>query len=273
MIADIVGNQTLKSQWDETVAYYGSYPFLTFISMEDVESHYTYKEFDHMVKQSANFFLDLGITQGDLVALHLHNRPEYLLCWLALAQIGAVSVPMNEHYQLNESRYIIDKCNIDFLITESRYLDIYQEHFEELNVKRLILVDASANDSYDSHICDFKAAIAQQPSVLKKEFTLSSDDHAVILFTSGTTQYPKGAIYTHANVIYGGMFHASQIGMQNGDRFLTAMPGYHMDFQEMAASPVICSGGHLIMIEHYSARVSGDRFMSIRRIIRTPCPS
>ena len=251
MIADIVGNRTLKSQWNETVTLYGDNPFLTFISVEDKVTHYTYTEFDLMVKKAANLFLDLGILKGELVALHLHNRPEYLICWLALAQIGAVAVPMNEHYQLHESRYIIDKCGITHLIAEPCNLKSYLEHFDDLHLEKLILVDGECDDP---RVSNLKPEMAMQPDTLKREISVSAEDDAVILFTSGTTQYPKGAIYTHCNVIYGGLFHASQIGMITGDRFLTAMPCYHMDFQEMAATPVICSGSTLIMVEHYSAR-------------------
>ena len=251
MIADIVGNRTLKSQWDETVAFYGKNRFLTFISVEDKVSHYTYNEFDLMVKQAANLFLDLGIQQKELIALHLHNRPEYLICWLALAQIGAVAVPMNEHYQFNESQYIIKKCDIHYLITEPTKLDLYLDSFDEFELEKVILVDQRSDDP---RVCNFKEEAPLQPSSLKKEVSVSTEDDAVILFTSGTTQYPKGAIYTHCNVIYGGLFHASQIGMNIGDRFLTSMPCYHMDFQEMAAMPIICSGSTLIMIEHYSER-------------------
>lgn len=251
MIADIVGNRTLKCQWDETVALYGDNRFLTYISVEDTVSHYTYKEFNLMVMQTANLFLDLGIQKGELVALHLHNRPEYLICWLALAQIGAVSVPMNEHYQYNESRYIIEKCAISHVITESAKLDNYLTHFDDLHLQKIILVSGEHNNS---RVCNLETEMTLQPSSLKKKIKISSTDDAVILFTSGTTRHPKGAIYTHCNIIYGGLLHASQIGMSIGDRFLTAMPCYHMDFQEMAAAPVICSGSNLIMIEHYSAR-------------------
>lgn len=251
MIADMVGSTTLKSQWDETVTFYGNNLFLKYISVEDKISDFTYKEFDLMVKQAANFFLDLGIEKGEFVALHLHNKPEYMVCWLALAQIGAVSVPINEHYQFHESRYIIEKCEIRFLITEPCRIGLYLEHFDELHLKNLILT----NDTYnDSRIYNLTEELSKQPSYLKQDISVSTEDDAVILFTSGTTHHPKGAIYTHCNVIYGGLFHAAQIGMQTGDRFLTAMPCYHMDFQEMAAAPVICSGSTLIMIEHYSAR-------------------
>ena len=69
MIADMVGNRTLKSQWDETVRYYGENLFLKYISVQDEISCFTYKEFDRNVKQIANLLIDLGIQKGDFVAL------------------------------------------------------------------------------------------------------------------------------------------------------------------------------------------------------------
>lgn len=251
MIADVVGSQTLQSQWNETVSYYGNHTFLKYISVNDEESCFTYREFDYKVKQAANVFLSLGIYKGELVGLHLHNKPEYLICWLALAQIGAISVPINEHFQIEECRYIVQKCDISRIITEPCRLDIYQEHYDEMNLNTLILTNGYCEDS---RVHLLKKEMEQQPVSLKESVSVSAEETAVILFTSGTTQHPKGAIYTHCNVIYGGLFHCAQIGMRTGDIFLTSMPCYHMDFQEMAAAPVICSGSTLVMVEHYSAR-------------------
>ena len=251
MIADIVGNRTLQSQWDETVKIYGKNLFLQYISVEDKVSCYTYQEFDQRVKQAANLFLSLGIQKGEFVAMHLHNRPEYLACWLAIAQIGAISVPINEHFQARECSYIIEKCRISHLIAEPCSIGIYLEHFEEFQLQTLIL---AGGESEDPRVISLEPAMKGQPVILKDQAAVCSEDAAVILFTSGTTRHPKGVIYTHCNVVYGGLLHAEQICMRTGDRFLTAMPCYHMDFQEMAAAPVICTGSTLIMVEHYSAR-------------------
>lgn len=251
MITDIVGSRTLRSQWDETVKYYADRTFLEYISVEDETTCFTYEKMDRLVKQTANFFLKLGIQKNELVALHLHNTPEYIICWLALAQIGAVSVPLNEHYHLEESSYILEKCSIRRIITESRTLDIYTKNQDLLCLDSIILTD---NTSDDPNVLALKSCIADMPEQLQESRPVCTEDMAVILFTSGTTRYPKGAIYTHCNVVYGGLLHVAQMGMAEGDRFLSSMPCYHMDFQEMAAMPVICSGGTLIMVEHYSAR-------------------
>ncbi len=249
-MTDIVGNRTLRSQWNETVHFNPDQIFMEFISVQDEVTQYTYAQFDRLVKRTANFFLELGVQKGEMIALHLHNSPRYMVCWLALAQIGAVAVPFNEHYRYDESRYVLAECDIHSIIVETASLEnCYAGHFEELGLRRVIRVDGGGEGMYDL----FKE-IEDQPDTLKEIRDIDSNDLAVILFTSGTTRYPKGAMYSHACVVYGGLLHAHQIGLCRGDRFLSAMPCYHMDFQEMAAMPVICMGGTLIMVEHYSAR-------------------
>ncbi|NLH01906.1 MAG: AMP-binding protein [Clostridiales bacterium] len=250
-MTDIVGNRTLRSQWDETVLYYGDRTFLEFVSVENEVVSYSYNDFDRMVKQTANLFLDIGIQKDELVATHLHNTPQYLICWLALAQIGAVTVPLNEHYKLDESAYVLKKCGIRRIIAEQRSIDIFVSARDILNLDSIILTDGYSEQPGIIYLMD---EMSKQPVELKENRKVSPEDMAVILFTSGTTCHPKGAIYTHYNVVYGGLLHASQMGMSEGDKFLSSMPCYHMDFQEMAAMPVICTGSTLIMVEHYSAR-------------------
>lgn len=249
-MTDMVGSRTLRSQWDETVRCYRQDTFLEYISVDDAVTAWTYGDMDRRVKQAANYFLELGVARRELVALQLHNRPEYLICWLALAQIGAVSVPLNEHYRQPEIRYVLEKCGIRRVITEPCALPLYLEPPLRPLVDQLIAVEGGG----DGGVLSLEAGMARQPVELREVRPVDTDELAVILFTSGTTRHPKGAMYTHCNVVYGGLIHVGQMGMDHGDRFLTSMPCYHMDFQEMAAMPVICTGSTLIMVEHYSAR-------------------
>lgn len=251
-MTDIVGNRTLVSQWNETARCYPQNIFLEYVTREDQLTAYTYQDFDRRVKRAANVLLELGIQKGELVALHMHNSPQYLICWLALAQIGAVSVPLNEHYRLRESSYAIKKCRIKTLIAEPESMEIYLENREQLGIETLILGRGRAPEN--SGMVELEQEMEGQPDQLREQRTVRTEDMAVILFTSGTTRDPKGAVYTHCNVVYGGLVHVAQMGMEHGDRFLSSMPCYHMDFQEMAAMPVICTGSTLIMVEHYSAR-------------------
>lgn len=249
-MTDMVGSRTLRSQWDETVRCYRQDTFLEYISVDDAVTSWTYGDMDRMVKQAANYFLALGVARQELVALQLHNRPEYLVCWLALAQIGAVSVPLNEHYRQPEILYVLEKCGIRRVITEPCALPLYLEPPLRTLVDQLITVVGEGTGG----VLSLEEGMARQPHELREVRPVDTDELAVILFTSGTTRHPKGAMYTHCNVVYGGLIHVGQMGMDHGDRFLTSMPCYHMDFQEMAAMPVICTGSTLVMVEHYSAR-------------------
>lgn len=250
-MTDIVGSRTLRSQWDEAVRFYPGNVFLEYVSTGDECTRYTYAAFDAQVKQCANLFLSLGVQPNELVALHLHNTPQYLVAWLALAQIGAVSVPLNEHYQLRESAYVLRKCGIHRIVAGQPVVQMYADNREELALDTILLAEGG---TALPGILSLPEGMAAQSTELAETRPIASQDTAVILFTSGTTSSPKGAIYTHCNVVYGGLLHASQIGMCEGDRFLTCMPCYHMDFQEMAAMPSICTGSTLIMLERYSAR-------------------
>ena len=194
-MTDIAGNRTLSSQWNETVQFYGNQNFLEYISVDDQLTSYTYSEFHYRVIQTANWFHSLGIRKGELVALHLHNSPEYLMCWLALAQIGAVSVPLNEHYRLQESKFVLQKCDIHRIIVEPSSLPIYQSNKEDLLLSTIIL---AWGECPDPDILSLSASSFFDGSRLDESCEILPEDTAVILFTSGTTQYPKGVIYTTA---------------------------------------------------------------------------
>lgn len=250
-MTDMVGSRTLRSQWDETVRCYKDKVFLEFVSVRDEVTSYTYGEMDRMVKQAANFFLTLGIEKQELVALHLHNSPEYLICWLALAQIGAVSVPLNHQYRQAESLYVLNHCDIRRVIAEPEVLSQYTDPSVRGRLRDLVV---TGQGDIPEGVLSLREGMARQSCQLRENRAVHTEELAVILFTSGTTQHPKGAMYTHCNVVYGGMIHVAQMGMSHGDRFLSSMPCYHMDFQEMTAMPVICTGSTLVMVEHYSAR-------------------
>lgn len=253
-MVDIVGNRTIRSVWDESVKCYANSIFLKFISTEEEVSEYTYSEFDKIVNKAANLFLDFGINKGELVAVHLHNSPEFLISWLALAKIGAVSVPLNIHYTKREADHIINHSNINKVIANDCSVSKYLDTDSNMDVETIFYVNNDSSENYlDDRIVDFNESVQSYSNKLKKINPINSEDNAVILFTSGTTGFPKGAVYTNYNVVFAGIFHTFQVSMRTGDKFLTAMPCYHMDFQQMSTMPMIYVGGTLIVIEHYSA--------------------
>ncbi len=249
MNTDVVGSRTVVRVWNEAVSYYPEERFLRYISNEEQVREFSYSQFDKEVKKLAGFFQSIGLHKGSMAAIHMHNTPEYIMNWLALIHVGATVVPINEHFKYAEVEYIINKCRPEIVIAEPKTISTYQEKEVLPENISIYLAYGSAEEFGFASLSDIP-----EPSEPFSEVSLSSDDLAGILFTSGTTHNPKGAMYTHANAIFGGLHYADQMGLRHGDVLLSCMPCYHAGFQELAMMPVICAGSRLVMVEHYSAR-------------------
>ena len=89
----------------------------------DLARHsYTYRQFDRIVNRTANGLLDLGVTKGDRVNLHLTNCPEFLFFWFAIAKIGAVMVPTNPLSPLDELTYPVEHSESKVSVTQADLL-------------------------------------------------------------------------------------------------------------------------------------------------------
>lgn len=253
-MADIVGNKTLRDMWDELVRIAGDKTALIFHDCNASISEFTYAQFNEEINKTANLFLELGIKKDEKVAIQLYNCPEFLMCWFGLAKIGAVMVPLNTKYTQEECRYIIEKCGVINAVIEEEFLPIYDisKPNHEVGIKNILL---ARSDKQIPGTMNFGDNKGKQPGELTEYRPLSSDDAAEILFTSGTTSKPKGAVLSHCNLLYAGIFTAWQVGLRHEDRYLSTMPAFHVDFQLNALMPVLIAGATMIAVEKYSARM------------------
>ena len=249
---DIVGQDTLCSLWDDLAMHYGKKTFLVFQDEAGAVVSYTYQEFHDEIIKTANLFLLLGVEKGERVALQMHTSPEFLMCLFGLTRIGAIVVPLNDHYVEEECKSVLRACSATCVVAEPRY----QQHFinmqsEGWSFPRGVLV-ARAQTLIEGAL-DFEALKNAQASAQEREVTLFPQDVAEVIFTSGTTSLPKGVTLTHANFIFSGIYGAWQTVMTEHDRMLTTMPACHSNFQFAALTPVLCAHATLIVVEKYSA--------------------
>lgn len=286
-MADIVGNETLRDVWEVLVADRGDHQFLSFHNRVGRLFEYTYQEFDYEINRAANMFITLGVEKGERVAVQLHTSPEFLMCLFGLAKIGAVMVPINEQYIADEAAYVLGRTDAVCAVVEPQFYDVHGELLRKgLVFPKGLLVARAGDDSpqadkdfvdacralgkvhgYYDDTSDIEGAftsacpvysfwdlVCAEEGVLREKRPLSSDDVAELIYTSGTTSYPKGVVITHANMIFSGLYGDWEVSLRASDRMLSTMPACHSNFQLAGLMPVITAGATLIVVEKYSAR-------------------
>ncbi len=158
----------------------------------------TYKEYDEFSNQVAHYLLSLGIRKGDRIAIIPETNITYPLILMGTLKIGAVAVTMNW-------RWTQDLLN-DIIQDVEPKIIFYDENFAGLVYS--LQVPAQTRLVQSSHQVDLEPEFAKQLAALPNTYPhteVTSEDHAVIAYTSGTTGRPKGAVLTHANLYASGL--------------------------------------------------------------------
>ncbi len=261
---DIIEHKNLSFFWDDLSNKYGNKKALIFES-EKLQS-FSYKELNIKINQAANLFISLGIQKGDKVALHLHNCPEFIIAWFGLCKIGAIMMPINAHYLYDECLHLIKKCKPKLVITQRKFLYIYENMQKRNNVSFTKILHAREENE------SFNALLRQQNQTFLHVENLAREDIAEILFTSGTTSHPKGVLISHYNLLFAAHYTAWQIGLRNDDIYLSSMPSWHVDFQCTALMPSLLAGATFVMLERYSAKNFWKQICSYQATITEAIP-
>jgi long-chain acyl-CoA synthetase len=165
-----------------------------FLVYED--ERWTFADFASKVDALASALVDrYDIAKGDRVAIGMRNYPEWVVVFSAITSIGAISVSLNAWWTSDELDYALDDCGARVLIADAERVERSAETCKRLGI-HVIAVRAPeagpAGDQWD----DVVVAGAPMPDV-----HIEPDDDATILYTSGTTGNPKGAVSTHRAVV------------------------------------------------------------------------
>lgn len=200
----------------------------------DGDESLSFSELAARVDQAARALIALGIESGDRVAIWAPNIWEWIVAALAIHTAGAVMVPVNTRYKGIEAAYLLRKSGAKALFTVTGFLDVdyvalLRNAGAELpELAQIIVLRGEAPEDTLSY-ADFLARAAEiSPSAAKaRAATIDPDDIADILFTSGTTGKPKGAMCTHAQNLRVYEQWSSIVGLREGDRYLIVLPFFH----------------------------------------------
>ncbi len=199
---------------------------------------WTYRELDDATTRTAGWLRGLGVSQGDRVATYGRNSDAYVLSFLGAARIGAVHVPINYALTGDELAYLIDQSGSKVLAVDPGLAG----HVEALDHRPDQVVPL--RDAPGSLL-----EAARTGEVPELDVTVEDTDLVQLLYTSGTTSRPKGAMMTHRGLVHHYVSCVHALTLEQDDDPLVCMPIYHSAGMHVFTLPYLAVGATVRMME------------------------
>lgn len=204
-----------------------------------------YEEFADRIGRLANGLQERGVVRGDRVAYLGNNHPDFLTTLFACGTLGAIFVPLNTRLAPRELEYMIEDSGARVLVVHEELRELARAAAWSSGIERRIVVDGAPEVPAVEALEDVLAAASAVPP----EVDVSLDDPAIILYTSGTTGRPKGAVLTHGNLTWNTLNVLVDYDVTSDERSLMIAPMFHVASLGMGALPTLLKGGTLVLQE------------------------
>lgn len=208
----------------------------------------TYADLDQRSSAASEFLIAAGVQPGDRVALMLPNVPAFAVWYYAALRIGAIAVSFSTRAAASEVQFLTNDCTAAFFVAD-------QETLPRVADTLPVCVRASAAVSDHGDVCNGRKLV-KQTSASQAWFDADPQDAAVILYTSGTTGFAKGATLSHSNVRSNVHAFNHLCNMQTTDRILLAVPLFHCFGQNALLNSALNAGSTLILQRRFDLQDS-----------------
>ena len=216
------------------------------------EGRFTYAELDGIAAQVAAGLARDGVRAGDRIAILCANEPEFMFALLAAFRLGAIAVPINVREQKPELAYVLNQCKARALVFDAELAGRIPspDALPQLALRYTVGEAAKDTAAPGRPFSALLGPVAEPPAPVAP----GEDDTAVILYTSGTTGHPKGAMLTHLNLIHSALHYEHCMELGVGERALLAVPASHVTGLVAIILAMLRVGGCVLMLREFKAR-------------------
>jgi acyl-CoA synthetase (AMP-forming)/AMP-acid ligase II len=180
------------------------------------DNKFTWKKLDVRAKSFAYSLFDLGLKRGDRVAIYAKNSNQWIEALFGLAQVGLVSVTVNYRLTANEVAFIVENSGAKAIVCD----ESTEQNSIEVKAKVECLEHIINPELFENLVKENKSKTKDQRPKTEAQ------DVAMLLYTSGTTGFPKGAIYSHYSLLVGMLVHVHAIASRQTHRVMLPSPLY-----------------------------------------------
>lgn len=205
------------------------------------ETTWTYADFAERIDRLAAELVAGGVRHGDRVGYLGLNHPDFLVTLFAASRAGAAFVPLNWRLTAEELGYILDDAEVHTLIADAEHAAVIDPVRAEAGVRRAIALTPTPGWEVLDELLAARAPIAEPAHP-------APEDVALIMYTSGTTGRPKGAMLTHSNMFWNNINALLVYDTSQHDVSLVCAPLFHIGGLNVTTLLTLQKGGHIVLM-------------------------
>jgi len=209
---------------------------------------YTYAQLNERANRAANFLRQhYDLQKGDRVSILALNSVTYVDLLFGLGKIGAIFAPLNWRLTSRELTYIINNCQPKVLIVGPEFVPVVEEMRDRIQVPNFLALEGADIPAAKS----YEALLEQAPATNPIRPAIEAEDAYCILYTSGTTGLPKGAVLPHRQVLWNAINTVISWGLCESDVSPILTPMFHSGGLFVFLVPLFYAGGRIILARSF----------------------
>ena len=234
---------TMQSFFETRATKYPDRPFII-----TPEKTWSYREFGRRMLAAAKMLSARGIRKGDRVGVLAKNSEGHVVLLFALARVRAIMVPVNPDFGVAEARYVLNHAEVSAVACSEDTLQVATEACSEMaRTPWFVMLGERATQVQG---LDELLAVASETPLPEQA---SPEDTCAIVYTSGTTGFPKGVMHSQRTFCLSGERHLERSYLQNDGRVLCVLPMFHINALFYSVAGAVAAGASLVIAARFSA--------------------